>query len=162
MPLACTQAGAAEKEIPLYKHIAELAGNPKMVSVAVQAEAAKVSRHGPHLSWRLQRGCCWPARLLARQHLPPCAACTAPNSSRHAHHPGSGPDLPDRAAAPHSPWPPQYLPVPAFNIINGGSHAGNALAMQEFMIMPTGCVSLFGGGLEQVRCSWAGAGGAWV
>lgn len=30
------------------------------------------------------------------------------------------------------------LPVPAFNIINGGSHAGNALAIQEFMLMPTG------------------------
>ncbi|OAE34165.1 hypothetical protein AXG93_1593s1240 [Marchantia polymorpha subsp. ruderalis] len=30
------------------------------------------------------------------------------------------------------------LPVPAFNIINGGSHAGNRLAMQEFMILPTG------------------------
>ena len=33
---------------------------------------------------------------------------------------------------------PQVLPVPAFNIINGGSHAGNGLAMQEFMILPTG------------------------
>lgn len=30
------------------------------------------------------------------------------------------------------------LPVPAFNVINGGSHAGNRLAMQEFMILPTG------------------------
>ncbi|XP_008650330.1 enolase 1-like [Zea mays] len=30
------------------------------------------------------------------------------------------------------------LPVPAFNVINGGSHAGNKLAMQEFMILPTG------------------------
>jgi enolase len=28
--------------------------------------------------------------------------------------------------------------VPAFNVINGGSHAGNKLAMQEFMILPTG------------------------
>ncbi|KAH7692530.1 enolase protein [Dioscorea alata] len=28
------------------------------------------------------------------------------------------------------------LPVPAFNVINGGSHAGNKLAMQEFMILP--------------------------
>ena len=26
----------------------------------------------------------------------------------------------------------------AFNVINGGSHAGNKLAMQEFMILPTG------------------------
>lgn len=30
------------------------------------------------------------------------------------------------------------LPVPAFNVINGGSHAGNKLAMQEFMILPIG------------------------
>ncbi|KAL7721917.1 Enolase 1 [Entamoeba marina] len=30
------------------------------------------------------------------------------------------------------------MPVPCFNVINGGSHAGNALAMQEFMICPTG------------------------
>merc|ERR1711884_924276 len=30
------------------------------------------------------------------------------------------------------------MPVPALNIINGGSHAGNKLAMQEFMILPTG------------------------
>ena len=28
--------------------------------------------------------------------------------------------------------------VPAFNVINGGSHAGNKLAMQEFMILPVG------------------------
>lgn len=33
------------------------------------------------------------------------------------------------------------LPVPAFNIINGGSHAGNNLAMQEFMILPVGASS---------------------
>lgn len=30
------------------------------------------------------------------------------------------------------------LPVPSMNVINGGSHAGNKLAMQEFMILPTG------------------------
>lgn len=33
------------------------------------------------------------------------------------------------------------IPVPAFNIINGGSHAGNNLAMQEFMILPVGASS---------------------
>jgi enolase len=33
------------------------------------------------------------------------------------------------------------MPVPAFNVINGGSHAGNKLAMQEFMILPTGATS---------------------
>lgn len=31
--------------------------------------------------------------------------------------------------------------MPAFNIINGGSHAGNKLAMQEFMILPVGARS---------------------
>ncbi|KAJ3160249.1 hypothetical protein HDU86_001087 [Geranomyces michiganensis] len=36
---------------------------------------------------------------------------------------------------------PFVLPVPTFNVINGGSHAGNKLAMQEFMIMPTGASS---------------------
>ncbi|KAI8615730.1 enolase 3 [Chytriomyces sp. MP71] len=36
---------------------------------------------------------------------------------------------------------PLVLPVPAFNVINGGSHAGNKLAMQEFMILPTGASS---------------------
>ena len=64
--MAVCKAGAASKGMPLYKHIAELAGNPtdKMV-----------------------------------------------------------------------------MPVPAFNVINGGSHAGNKLAMQEFMILPVGAVS---------------------
>lgn len=59
--LAVAKAGAAKKDVPLYKHIADLSGNTDIV-----------------------------------------------------------------------------LPVPAFNVINGGSHAGNNLAMQEFMILPTG------------------------
>ncbi|KAG1667452.1 hypothetical protein FOA52_012207 [Chlamydomonas sp. UWO 241] len=62
--MAVSKAGAAEKGVPLYQHIADLAGNTKLV-----------------------------------------------------------------------------LPVPSFNIINGGSHAGNALAMQEFMILPIGASS---------------------
>ena len=33
------------------------------------------------------------------------------------------------------------LPVPSLNIINGGEHAGNNLAIQEFMILPTGASS---------------------
>ena len=33
---------------------------------------------------------------------------------------------------------PYILPAPAMNVINGGSHAGNSLAFQEFMIVPTG------------------------
>jgi enolase len=62
--MAVCRAGAAEKGIPLFKYIAELAGNNNIV-----------------------------------------------------------------------------LPVPALNVINGGSHAGNKLAMQEFMILPTGAAS---------------------
>jgi len=33
------------------------------------------------------------------------------------------------------------LPVPVFNVINGGSHAGNKLAMQEFMLFPHGAAN---------------------
>lgn len=62
--LAICKAGAAVRNVPLYKHIADLAGNKKLV-----------------------------------------------------------------------------LPVPAFNVINGGSHAGNKLAMQEFMILPVGAAN---------------------
>ncbi|XP_075293254.1 alpha-enolase isoform X2 [Opisthocomus hoazin] len=62
--LAVCKAGAAEKGVPLYRHIADLAGNAEVI-----------------------------------------------------------------------------LPVPAFNVINGGSHAGNKLAMQEFMILPVGADS---------------------
>ncbi|XP_051927099.1 gamma-enolase isoform X2 [Hippocampus zosterae] len=62
--LAVCKAGAAHKDVPLYRHIADLAGNTEMV-----------------------------------------------------------------------------LPVPAFNVINGGSHAGNKLAMQEFMVLPVGAES---------------------
>jgi len=62
--LAVAKAGAAEKGVPLYRHLADLAGNKEIL-----------------------------------------------------------------------------LPVPAFNVINGGSHAGNKLAMQEFMILPVGATS---------------------
>merc|ERR1712066_646171 len=33
------------------------------------------------------------------------------------------------------------LPVPCFNVINGGSHAGNKLAFQEYFIIPIGAAS---------------------
>uniref|UniRef100_UPI00398EC129 enolase 1a, (alpha) n=1 Tax=Pristiophorus japonicus TaxID=55135 RepID=UPI00398EC129 len=62
--LAVCKAGAAEKGVPLYRHISHLAGNTQVI-----------------------------------------------------------------------------LPVPAFNVINGGSHAGNKLAMQEFMILPIGAAN---------------------
>jgi enolase len=33
------------------------------------------------------------------------------------------------------------LPTPCFNVINGGSHAGNRLAFQEYFVIPTGAES---------------------
>ncbi|KAM0684017.1 phosphopyruvate hydratase eno2 [Mitosporidium daphniae] len=33
------------------------------------------------------------------------------------------------------------IPLPSFNVINGGAHASSSLAFQEFMIMPTGAKS---------------------
>jgi len=33
------------------------------------------------------------------------------------------------------------LPVPAFNVINGGKHGGNNLSTQEFMVLPIGAKS---------------------
>jgi len=62
--LAVCKAGAAEKGVPLYRHIADLAGTKELI-----------------------------------------------------------------------------LPVPAFNVINGGDHAGNNLAFQEFMLLPIGAPS---------------------
>ncbi|MGB8382324.1 MAG: phosphopyruvate hydratase [Dermatophilaceae bacterium] len=37
---------------------------------------------------------------------------------------------------------PPRLPVPCFNVLNGGAHAPNALDFQEFMISPLGAPSL--------------------
>jgi enolase len=36
---------------------------------------------------------------------------------------------------------PVVLPVPCFNVINGGSHAGNKLAFQEYFVVPLGADS---------------------
>ncbi|CCE64329.1 hypothetical protein TPHA_0H01210 [Tetrapisispora phaffii CBS 4417] len=44
----------------------------------------------------------------------------------------------DISSAKTSPF---VLPVPFLNVLNGGSHAGGALALQEFMIAPTGASS---------------------
>ena len=45
--------------------------------------------------------------------------------------------------------PVKYLqPVPMSNVINGGAHAGNSLAIQEFMILPVGAKSF----PEGLRC----------
>jgi len=59
------------------------------------------------------------------------AAASAKNVPLYRH-------ISDLAGLSHLPW---RLPCPAFNVINGGSHAGNKLAMQEFMIFPVGASS---------------------
>jgi len=43
---------------------------------------------------------------------------------------------------------PARLPVPHFNVINGGAHAANALRLQEFMAAPVGAPSM----AEALRC----------
>ncbi len=40
-----------------------------------------------------------------------------------------------------SPKGPYSLPVPMMNIINGGAHADNGLAIQEFLILPVGAAT---------------------
>lgn len=34
------------------------------------------------------------------------------------------------------------MPVPFFNVLNGGVHSGNTMVFQEFMIAPTGATSM--------------------
>lgn len=62
-----------------------------------------------------------------------------------------------RAAADHSGLPlfrylggsnARLLPAPMMNIINGGSHADNAVDVQEFMVMPLGVDSFS----DAIRC----------
>ena len=45
------------------------------------------------------------------------------------------------------------LPVPCFNVINGGSHAGNKLAFQEYFIIPVGCFPHIPSPPSPIRCS---------
>jgi len=42
------------------------------------------------------------------------------------------------------------MPVPCFNVINGGEHAGNKLAFQEFFVIPTGAATFKEG--VQIGC----------
>ena len=34
------------------------------------------------------------------------------------------------------------MPVPFFNVLNGGVHSGNGMAFQEFMVAPIGASSI--------------------
>lgn len=95
--LAICKAGAAEKGVPLYRHIADLAGNRELVL------PVPVS----HVYFM----------------VPKC-------------------DYSKHTAETQLHLPLSYVPhTQAFNVINGGSHAGNRLAMQEFMVLPVGAES---------------------
>ena len=48
------------------------------------------------------------------------------------------PQLSAEAKIAGKPTDEFVMPVPSFNVINGGSHAENRLACQEFMILPVG------------------------
>jgi len=41
-----------------------------------------------------------------------------------------------------TPKSPYIMPVPFFNVLNGGVHSGNTMAFQEIMLAPTGATSL--------------------
>lgn len=91
--LAICKAGAAEKEVPLYRHIADLAGNTELVlPVPVRFQ-----------------------HILSKNERKVCDFCYFKCLS--------------------------VAFFQAFNVINGGSHAGNKLAMQEFMVLPVGAES---------------------
>ncbi len=51
---------------------------------------------------------------------------------------GANTTLAVSSAAMKAHLKPKLIPIPAFNVINGGKHAGNKLDFQEFMIIPTG------------------------
>jgi len=48
---------------------------------------------------------------------------------------------------------PDTMPVPCFNVINGGEHAGNKLAFQEFFVIPTGADTFSSRCRSAARCS---------
>lgn len=37
---------------------------------------------------------------------------------------------------------PYQMPVPFFNVLNGGVHSGNGIAFQDFLIAPIGASSM--------------------
>ncbi|XP_016117405.1 beta-enolase-like [Sinocyclocheilus grahami] len=128
--LAVCKAGAAEKGVPLYRHIADLAGNKDVIlPVPVRVPPSSlikisISESHLHVSCRAAK---FGANAILGVSLAVCKAGAAEKGVplyRHIADLAGNKDV--------------ILPVPAFNVINGGSHAGNKLAMQEFMILPVG------------------------
>lgn len=91
--LAVAKAGAAKKGVPLYKHLADLAGNKEII-LPVPAFNV-INGKSCHIYYNL---------FLKK-------------------------------------FPLISIDIFCSNILAGGSHAGNKLAMQEFMILPTGATS---------------------
>ena len=61
----------------------------------------------------------------------------------HGGGPGDGRRRRDPAmSVAHARRCPAPLPVPHFNVINGGAHAPNPLDFQEFMLAPVGATSM--------------------
>jgi hypothetical protein len=132
--MAACRAGAAAAKVPLYQYIAHLAG----------ASALGGRRCGARINARILS-----FGLVAR---PVAAADRDDAASRRPRLTRAWWDasVPRLLSLPVSPRPSGsagkptdkfVLPVPFFNVINGGEHAGNALAFQEFMLAPTGASS---------------------
>ena len=130
--------------MPLYKHIADLAGNTKLILPVPSFNIINGARDQ-------RRGRCRLAQPAAR-HMsswrPARAPPTHTQPPRRAIPHSPPPSLPSRplpVVYPPPPPPPlapdlpaRPLALPCHALPAGGVHAGNALAFQEFMIMPTG------------------------
>ncbi|CAK9135175.1 unnamed protein product [Ilex paraguariensis] len=123
--LAVCKAGAMVNKVPLYKHIANLAGNKTLV---LPVPAFNVINGGSHAGNKL---------AMQEFMILPVGASSFKEAMKMCvevyHHLKHIANLAGNKTL--------VLPVPAFNVINGGSHAGNKLAMQEFMILPVGASS---------------------
>ena len=110
------------------------------------------------------RACCGPSPTSPRRSrprstgsMPPTRPASTPSSSTSTGRPTRASSGPTRSSASRSPArtprPPSYdlplyrylggvgartLPVPMFNILNGGKHAQDSTDFQEFMVMPVG------------------------
>ena len=110
--LAASKAGAAAKGVPLYRHFADLAGNDKLMMPVCPAYPMIALLHPNN-----------PALVNAghERHVRQAVGCRW-----------------ERTVCHQVSCTPQSLQVPCFNVINGGSHAGNKLAFQEYFVIPTG------------------------
>ncbi len=85
----------------------------------------------------------WASAWHAREPLPPlryfAILCLRENPGNHRL---QGVPLYEFLRKESGSQKPYVLPVPFFNVLNGGMHSGNRMAFQEFMIAPVGASSL--------------------